>query len=200
MNINDKKIKLIFGRIGCGKSCTLAKLACEGVNKHMHVYVNVPLNIDSQYYHFFKSEDFGHFMPEKNSLYLIDEVSTIWDNRNWKNFDSATNKFFRYTRHFGCTVIMFSQSFDVDVKIRNLCHELYISKKIFKYFNVCKLVEKYIYIVPPDKGESCITEAYQLSHFWKPFSRMWTFLPKYFKLYDSFSIYELPSYEVFYKS
>ena len=130
---------------------------------------------------------------------LIDEINVFWDNRDWKKFDKMAQNFFRYQRHFKATIICFSQTFDMDSKIRSLADELWISKKFFHYFNVCKKVNKFIYIVPPDKGESNITEAYELTHFWQLGCRMYTFLKRYWKYYDSFTIYELPTYDEFYK-
>ena len=46
-------------------------------------------------------------------------------------------EFFRYQRHHKLTIYMFSQSFDVDKKLRDLCDELYLLKSFARVFSIC---------------------------------------------------------------
>lgn len=199
LNTRDYKLNLIFGRKGCGKSSTLAKLACEGIRRKQHVYSNVLLNLDSPLYHYIENSDFGFFKPEPDSLFVLDEVNIDWDNRNFRNFNKATQTFFRYQRHFRCTVFLFSQTVDTDKKIRDLTDQLWIAKKVFKFFTVLKKVNKFIYITSPEEshGNSDIVEAYEQVKFFIPGARKWIFLPRYWKMYDSFALYDLPDLDTY---
>ena len=47
-----------------------------------------------------------------NSLLLIDEVTLLADSRKWKNFDDSKTYFFSMHRHYKCSVIVCSQSYD----------------------------------------------------------------------------------------
>lgn len=194
MNISDHKLRLIFGRKGCGKSSTLASLASKGISRHQYVYSNVDMTFTDEHFIHIDLEEFGKFKPEPDSLILLDEINNLWDNRSFKNFEKSTQQFFRYQRHFKCTIILFSQTYDCDVKIKNLADELYIAKKFFGYFTCLKRVDKFIYVTSPDEshGASDIVEAYEMTKFFMPGARSWVFLPKWWKYYDSYSLYDLP--------
>jgi len=203
---NDYSLSLVFGKKGCGKSSTIARLARDCAKHKRHCYTTVELDlskfkkVDTSFIHFFSGEDYGYFRPEEESLFLIDEVNTIWDNRDWKKFSRVTQAFFRYQRHFRCTTITFSQSYDVDSKIRSLTDYLWIMKKYFGVFSVMTKIHKYIAITEPnpDTGTSDIVEAYEKCHWWSILDHDYTFLPLYRGYFDSFCTYPLPSYKEFY--
>lgn len=194
INIADNKLKLIFGRKGSGKTCCLARFARKAISKKRHVYSNVRLNFPSEYFHFFDLSDLGYFCPEKNALFLCDEINLLWDNRDFKSFDKVTGVFLRYQRHFKATIICYSQTYDCDKKIKSISDELYISVKRFK-FGVLKRVDKYITVRTPEQGESDIVEGYELRHFWLPSGRDVYWLPSWYKYHDSYSTYALPTYD-----
>lgn len=207
--ISNYSLNLIFGRKGCGKSSCIARLARTATRRHIHVYTSIQLDLskfkscDSSLIHYFEGEDFGHFVPLPNSLILIDEINVLWDNRDYKSFDKLTQKFFRYQRHFRCTVVCFSQSFDCDKKIRSLTDNLYIMKKIKfpfipAFFSCITRIDKFIYIVPPDKGTSDIVEAYEKARWYDVLARTFVLFPRYRGCFDSFCTYPLPTYEEFY--
>lgn len=191
---DNNQLTIIFGRKRCGKSCTMAKLASQALKKGQHVYCNTPLFFDNELFHCVDTKFFGHFTPEPYSLYLLDEINLFWDNRDFKSFSKDVQKFFRYQGHFKCTVIAFSQTWDCDLKIRSLTDNLFVAKKWFGRLTVMKRIEKFITIIPPsDKSEGGITEGFQLTPFFVPGARQFTWLPKWWRYVDSYSLYDLPS-------
>ncbi len=189
--INSEELYLMFGKKGSGKSCTLAKLASVALKKGMIVYSTIPIRGTF----LFNAFDFGKFEFEPYSLILIDEVNMVWDNRNYKNFPQYTQDLFRTQRHFHLTIYMFSQSFDCDKKLRDLCDGLFLVKKICKYVSMLKTVDKdFIVTKPSDYGGSDISFGLFIRPFIVPGARHFVFLPKYWSMYDSFSKYELEDF------
>ena len=72
----------------------------------------------------FHTSDFGKILFPPNSLVLVDEVGLVWDNRNYKSFPEHVKVYFKYQRQYRNTAYLFSQSFDVDKKIRDLTDHL----------------------------------------------------------------------------
>lgn len=192
--IDDNCLYLTFGKKGCGKTSTLASLARRGLKKGLIVYSTVPIKGTF----LFKPEDFGLFEFEPHSLILIDEVNSVWDNRNFKNFKQYTQDLFRYQRHFDLTIHLFSQSFDCDKKIRDLCDGLFIAKRLGKWFTWIKTVDKdFVITKASDYGGSDISFGLSIRPFILSGSRHLIFLPKYWKFFDSFSKYQLQSVNEF---
>lgn len=184
---NPYKLYMVFGKKGSGKTTLMTKLALKYQKKGFRVYCNV--EIPGCY--LFDIEDFGlvHF-PER-SLILIDEVNLIWDNRDFKNFPKHIQKYFRLQRHYRHTVYLFSQTFDVDKKIRDLCDHLYLVQNFMNCFSVARRVTKHITIVHADKsaqGESKIVDDYKIDPIWLAAfgSVRFTYIPKYAKYFKSF--------------
>lgn len=172
----------------------MAKLASHALKKGQTVYCNTPLFFDDDRFHYVDTKFFGHFTPEPHSLYLLDEINLFWDNRDFKSFSKDVQKFFRYQGHFKCTVIAFSQTWDCDLKIRSLTDNLFVAKKWFGRLTVMKRIDKFITIIPPsENSEGGITEGFQLTPFFVPGSRQFTWLPKWWKLVDSYSLYDMPT-------
>lgn len=185
---NPYKLYMVFGRKGSGKTTLMTKLALQYQKKGWQVYCNV----DIPGCYLFDTADFGliHF-PEK-SLILIDEVNLIWDNRDFKSFPKHVAKYFRLQRHYKNTVYLFSQTFDVDKKIRDLCDHLYLVQNFMNCFSVARRVTKHITIVHADKsaqGESKIVDDYSIDPiFLAPFGGVrLTYIPKYAKFFKSFN-------------
>ena len=94
--VNPYKLIFVFGKKGSGKSTLLTKLAVRYSKKKWTVYTteNIPgthnITDPKQIY----KMDF----PERSCI-LIDEVSLIWDNRDFKSMDKRVVEWFRYQRH-----------------------------------------------------------------------------------------------------
>lgn len=184
----DNGLYIMFGKKGAGKSCTLAKLASVALKRGFNVYSTIPLHGC----YLFNGSDFGKFEFEPHSVLLIDEVNLIWDNRNFAKFPQYTQDLFRYQRHFDLTVYLFSQTYDVDKKLRDLADGLFLVNKICKWVTWIQTVDKdFIITKPTDYGGSDIMFGLSIRPFILSGSRNLVFLPKYWSKIDSFCKYKL---------
>ena len=145
----------------------------------------------------FHTSDFEKILFPPNSLVLVDEVGLVWDNRNYKSFPEHVKVYFKYQRQYRNTVYLFSQSFDVDKKIRDLTDHLYIVSNVFNCFSVARRVTKKITVVHADhsaQGESKIADDYNIdSLLLAPFGSVRiTYIPRYVKYFKSFDPPALP--------
>lgn len=183
--LNPYKLTMIFGKKGSGKSTLLTKLALEYQSKGIPVYSTE--HIPGTYQIF--PEDIGYAEFPENSVVLIDEVGMIWDNRHFKNFDTKVRDWFKLQRHRKVRVYLFSQTFDVDKKIRDLTDEMYLVEKKFRVFSYSKRIIKRIVLnkstseAPSKIDEDLVFDSLLL--FWCG-SRRFTYIPKYAKYFDSF--------------
>ena len=98
-------------------------------------------------------------------------------------------------------VYLFSQSFDVDKKIRDLTDHLYIVQNFFNCFSIARRVTKKLTVVHADKsaqGESKIVDDYNIDPLWQCFfgSIVITYIPHWAKYFKSYNPPALPPYEV----
>lgn len=114
--INPYRLTMVFGKKGSGKSTLMVRLAYKYLAKGWSVFCTEKL--DGCYWIDYK--DIGYKNIPPNSLLLIDEVGMLYDNRNFKEFKPAVRDWFKLQRHYKVRVYMFSQSFDVDKKLRDL--------------------------------------------------------------------------------
>lgn len=183
--LNPYKLTMIFGKKGSGKSTLLTKLAIEHQRLGWSVFCTEPITgcykIDYT--------DIGYVQFPEDSCILIDEVGMIWDNRNFKSFDSKVRDWFKLQRHYRCKVYLFSQTFDVDKKIRDLVDEMYLVEKKFRVFSYSKrILKKMVLNKSTADSPSRIDENLEfdsLLFFWCG-SRKFTFIPKYIPYFDSF--------------
>lgn len=190
---NPYKLIMVFGKKGSGKSTLLTKLALKYQKAGRPVYANTA--VPGCY--LINALDVGFFDIPKNAVIFIDEASMYWDNRNFKNFKKEYQDYFRYQRQYRHTVYLFSQSFDVDKKLRDLCDQMYLVKCYLNVFSVARRVNKTITIVHADSGgtgESHIADDLafdSLFFFWAGSVRI-TWIPKYTKFFKSYNPPPLP--------
>lgn len=183
--LNPYKLIMIFGKKGSGKSTLLTKLALQYQSKNIPVFSTE--TIPGCYK--ITPEDIGYTEFPENSVILIDEVGMIWDNRNFKNFDTKVRDWFKLQRHRKCTVYLFSQTFDIDKKLRDLTDEMYLVQKKFRVFSYSKRILKRTVLnkataeAPSKIDEDLVFDSLLL--FWAG-SRRFTFIPKYAGYFDSF--------------
>lgn len=186
---NPYKLIMVFGKKGSGKSTLLTKIAIKALHKGKIVYTTVPV----PGCRFFDVQNVGryNFLPE--SIVLIDEVGMIWDNRQFKNFSNDVRDWFKLQRHNRVTVYLFSQTFDVDVKLRNLTDYMYFVTNFFHVFSVSRKIKRGIVIVNPDgQSEARIADSLEfepaiLSLFGMK-SIQFTWIPAWSKYFDSFEL------------
>lgn len=193
---NPYKLYMCFGKKGSGKTTLMTKLALSYQKKGWNVYCDRELPGAAV----FKTQDFGKYQFPPNSLILVDEVGLVWDNRNFKSFPEHVKVYFKYQRQYRHVVYLFSQSFDIDKKIRDLTDHLYIVQNFFNCFSVARRVTKTITVVHADRsaqGESKIVDDYHIDSLLFAFfgSVRVTYIPKYAKYFKSYDPPSLPAFE-----
>lgn len=186
---NAFKLYFVFGKKGSGKTTTLTKLSCDYNKRGFKVYCTDD-SIAGTYT--FDPSNFGKYQFEENSVVLIDEVSLIWSNRDFAKFQKSVEQQFRYQRKDKLIIYLFSQTFDIDKKIRDLCDGMYLAEKRFNCIVWLKKISKNPTITEADsRGESRVTENLEFEPliFWPFGSRKMVWIPKYVKLFDSFNIF-----------
>lgn len=212
--LNPYKLIFVFGKKGSGKSTLLQKLSFQYACKGWTVYStevpdigqNVPIKQkkkhrqkteeEEQPFHTIRKIDpkkiFEYQFPPKTCIF-IDEVSLIWDNRNFKNMDPKVVAWFRYQRHYKCRVYLFSQSFDIDKKLRDLCDEMYIVNKFARVLVRAKrIIRKPIVVHPSPEAparidEDLVVDGPLMAIFG---GRIYASIPHWSKTYDSFKSLE----------
>lgn len=185
---NPYKLIMVFGKKGSGKTTFLTKTAVKALKKGKTVYstVYVPGVI------LFDVQMIGtHTFPE-NSVILIDEVGMIWDNRNYKNFRTEVRDYFKLQRQYRNTVYLFSQTFDIDVKLRNLTDAMYLCNCYMGWLSVARRIKRDIVIVNPSgDSEARIADSLEFQSIFLSLFGAKTFIPtfiphwaKYFKSYN----------------
>lgn len=183
--LNPYKLTMVFGKKGSGKSSLLAKLAVEYQKKGWPVFSteHIPGCYVVNY------EDIGFVEFPENSVLLVDEVGMIWDNRNYKNFKPEVRDWFKLQRHRRVKVYLFSQTFDVDKKIRDLTDDMYLVEKKLRVFSYAKrILKKTVLNKSTAESPSKLDEDLEFDSilFCWCGSRRFTFIPKYVKYFDSF--------------
>lgn len=190
--VNPYKLIFIFGKKGSGKSTLLTKYALQYQKKGWPVYTTEDIPGCFKIRH----EDIGFTQFPPNSCLILDEVGMVWDNRGFKTFPPQVRDYFKLQRHYRHVVIMASQTFDVDKKIRDLADEMYLVTKKFRVFSWSKRILKKIVLLKSSEGkdgESRLTEDLKfdtLLLFWAG-SRHFTFIPRYAKYFSSFAAPQL---------
>lgn len=149
------------------------------------VWSNVPI---TGTYELNAKSDLGVYMIQGGKL-IIDEAGVEFNNRDYKAFPKPAIKFFKYHRHYGVSVDVFSQSFeDMDVTLRRLAQNFYVVKKsLFPFFVVTKRIFRKVGI---DENTHQLCDHY---YFGVPvLDTRWIFCPPLWKMFDSYSMDPLP--------
>ena len=194
--LNPYKLIFVFGKKGSGKSTLLTKYALDYLRRGWTVYSTEKCPGTYQ----IKAKDIGYSMFPPKSVIIVDEVGMIWDNRGFKTFPPEVRDYFKLQRHYQHVVILASQTFDVDKKIRDLADEMYLVEKKFRVFSYAKKILRRTVLLESKNskdGDSRIAEDLvydSLLLFWAG-SRKLTYIPKYTQYFDSFKVPELPERE-----
>lgn len=183
--VNPYKLIFVFGKKGSGKSTLLTKLAIKYSRKKWSVWTteNIPgtHNIDDPKL-IYRME-----FPERSCI-LIDEVSLIWDNRDFKSMDKRVVEWFRYQRHHKCRVYFFSQTFDIDKKLRDLADDMFLVNKYFRVFVIAKhIIRKPVVVHPGPDSPARIDDDMVVDGplLWFFGGRITAFIPYWSKFFDS---------------
>lgn len=184
---NPYKLFMVFGKKGAGKSTMMCKLALRYTKKGFTVYCNSV--IPGTFYFDAADVGFYHFPP--NSVLLIDEVGMIWDNRDFKSFKKEVRDYFKLQRHYKHIVYLFSQSFDVDKKLRDLTDNMYLVTNLFNCLSIARRITKFPALSHGDRngtGESKLIDDYRFDSllFFMFGSIRLTYIPRYVRYFQSF--------------
>lgn len=183
---NFYKLIMIFGKKGSGKSSHIAKKALYFVKRGYKVYSNLHLNVDGVL--FYDPADIGIYSFEPGSVVFCDEVGLIWHNRDYKNFKKCVISWFKYQRQYKIRMYLYSQSFDVDKVLRDLTDQIFLISRFGK-FSILRPVSKGVTVSTDSNGQGTLADTYKIGFLtsWK-----FTFLPRYYGLFDSYNPPELP--------
>lgn len=190
---NPYKLIMVFGKKGSGKTTFLTKTAMQAIKHGKTVYstVKVPGAI------LFDVNLIGAYTFPEDSVILIDEVGMIWDNRNYKNFRTDVRDYFKLQRQYRNTVYLFSQTFDVDVKLRNLTDAMYLCNCYMGWLSVARRIRRGIVIVSPSgDSESRIADSLEFEPVILSLlgakTCIFTFIPHWAKYFSSYAPKPLP--------
>lgn len=197
--IQPWKLYFYFGKKGSGKSTLLTKIAYENLKKGKIVYSTESLSfkIKDKKTHKVLNFETEYFEPNliytysfvPNSVILIDEASLLWSNRDFKKMDRRIVEWFQLQRKFKVSVHLFSVSFDIDKKIRDLCDDMFLCTKFARVWSVARhVVRKPVIVHPVGDAPSTITDdIVEDGLLLAPFGGMRiTFIPHWVRYFDSF--------------
>lgn len=185
--LNPYKLIMFIAKKGGGKTTTLTKESIKHLKRGWNVYTTFP--VPGCYLIDYTDVGPYEFLPE--SLIVVDEAGMVWDNRDFKSFSKEVRNWFKLQRHRHCKVILASQDFDIDLKLRKLCDELFVLENRMRVFSYGRRVIRKIGIVEADGSsgsESRIVDQLawdSLFFFWCG-SRKLSFIPNWVKYFDSF--------------
>lgn len=186
---NPYRLIFIFGKKGAGKSLYMVKQMIKYLKKGWTVYTDID-NCNLPGVRIMNAMDLSEFAPVENSAIFLDEAGILFDNRNFKNFNSGLRDFFKLQRKYKCRVFLNSQSFDIDKKIRDVTDHMGLIVSVGNVFSIYRPIRRSITLTQPSaEAESRIADKLSFESLFK-----WqiTYLPKYFKYFDSFAAPERP--------
>lgn len=149
------------------------------------VWSNVPINGT---YELDAKKDIGVHMIQDGKM-IIDEAGVEFNNRDYKAFPKTAIKWFKYHRHYGVSVDVFSQSFDdMDVTLRRLAQNFYVVRR--SLIPMCIVVKRIRRKVGIDDISHQIIDKY---YFGTPvLDSKWIFCPPLWKMFNSYECDILP--------
>lgn len=183
---NPFKLYFLFGKKGSGKSTLLVKYMMTYHKKGYVIYTNMR-ECTLDYVVHIKTEDVGEYVGIPKSVVVLDEVGVDFDSRKFKQFKDHVRDYFIFQRQYKNVVIMASQSWNVDKKIRDLTDKMYLCGKVGP-ISYARPIRRNITLTEP-MGDSESRIADQLV--FAP-GVMLTWIPRYAKHFNSFSPPERP--------
>ena len=191
---NPFKLTMVFGKKGSGKSTLLVRLAYKYLSMGWNVFSTERL--DGCIHIDYKDIGYKHIPP--HSILLVDEVGMIWDNRRYMDFKPEVRDWFKLQRHYEVKVVLFSQTFDIDKKLRDLTDDMYLCVNFLRVFSWAKRITRRVVLVKPGPDTPARIDeelAYDSLLFWPFGSRILTFIPKWAPFFDSHNCPQLGAVE-----
>lgn len=196
--LNPFKFTMIVGKKGSGKTTWMVELIYKYLRRGWTVYAN----IDIPGVCYFDPKNIGEYTFPSGSVVMIDEANLFWDNRKWKDVAASLIEWFRYQRQYRVKLYMFSQTFDIDKKLRSLCDDLYLVKNFARVFCWCKRIRKWPDLKQAEgESEARIVDMIQYDTIllWPFGSRHLVYIPKWAKYFKSYNPPQLPEIPYEYK-
>lgn len=181
---NPYKNIFIFGKKGAGKSTYMIKMMLKAQKKGWLIYTDMQDCLIPGVRIIKSARELETFTPEKNSLLALEEVGITFDKRDFKTFPPGLRDWFKFERKYKVWVIQNSQSYDIDVKIRDCVDGMLLQSCIAGVIGITRPILKTVTLTQPDgNSEARIAEGLKFAPIWK-----WklTWLPRYFKYFNSF--------------
>ena len=182
-------ITMLVGQIGSGKSSIICYYIRKYIQAGYTVYADFQTNIPGC--RLIDVHDLDKCIPEPESVIFCDESSLQFFSRDFASFKKYTN-FFALCRHYKCKVVMSSQSFDIDLYIRNRVHSMYLVRRVgcISFIRKIKKLQTVLDCQNLSNGQdvknSGLVDGYQYASIFEKngFKMFW--LPSLWKWHDSF--------------
>lgn len=186
----DYHIEIIFAQIGSGKSTDIAKRCYKELyrkkRRYKYIYTNIETNIPGV--RTFDAREFasGKYVFPPGSLVLIDEIGLILDNRQWKKTSEELIEYFRLCRHHKNTLIVYSQHYDMEKRLKTMASKLHLMRK-HGIFSVKRRISKILSVVTTQNENSADSQIIDTLRFDSIFGGIeLTCIPFWTDLFDSF--------------
>lgn len=176
----------LVGDKGVGKTTLLAMFANMFMKRHL-VYSNVEIKGTRLY----NIKDFGvkTFPPE--SVILLDEAGIEFNSRSYANLNKKIIKWLKLQRHHRCMLVVSSQTYnDADKVIRDSATYLFYLKK-YGNFTIGRRIINELVLVPASNGQQgYLGFDLHFSGLFRSGSLLVCFRPRYYKMFDTYTIDE----------
>lgn len=182
---NPYKLIFVFGKKGSGKSCYMVRQMLRYLRRGWNVYTDMA-DVRIPGVRVIDVHRFATFRPEPHSLICLDEVGISMDSRSFKTFPPGLRDFFKYVRKMECVVIMNSQAYDVDKKVRDTTDSMLLLQSIGALISIARPIHRSITLTEPtSEAESRIADVLR---FGNVFSWKFYWMPGYFRYFNSKSM------------
>lgn len=202
--VQPYQLNMVISKPGGGKSTMCVKLAHYYMKRGHHVFstekIEVPILDPKTRKKIIvettpiKVNQLYRYQFPPDSVILVDEMGVHFHNRQFKNFDKRNVAFFKRYRHDKLIIWGFSQSFDVDLTIRNLVSQFWVLEKYARVFAVARrLIMKPVVVHPTGDAPSSIQDDFvEDPKLLRPVlgGMKVTFIPHWVKSFDSYEIPE----------
>lgn len=199
----------IFGDRGCGKSSLLSYASAKALKEGRPVFSNYPIKGTYQIpmlTHVGKDGVIRQVVDKEwlyttefpvGSLILLDEVSTIWNARDWKQWTNSDSEFFNFIRKQKIQIILASQYYDqVDINVKRACDvSFFVHSRSFlknsSYIEISKtqtmkVADKQKEILGKDFKKGARMVSYEVGEI--PLYTVNFYRKPYYKLFDTYFV------------
>lgn len=184
---NPYKLIFLFGKKGSGKTTLLVRYMIEYHKKGYNVYTNMD-GVNLPFVVKISVNDLETYAAAQKSCICLDEVGIDFDSRKFKTFKDGWRDYFKFQRQYKNVVIMTSQTWDVDKKVRDLTDKFFLCGKIGPISYAREIRRGIVLTMPTSEAESRIADSLD----YKPGGLRLCWIPKYSKYYQSFNPPERP--------